>query len=89
MGPIVEQCHSETADKSVTFVKFDFTSDETTAAAKAAAAKHGVESVYSDNEKKTGFMLLIDKTSGEVVGKLTPKDDVAACKAAIDKALGA
>ena len=88
MGPIVEQCHKESADKPVTFVKFDFTTDETTAAAKAAAAQHGVEKVYNENEKKTGFMLLVDAASGEVVGKLTPRDDVAACKAAIDKALG-
>lgn len=88
MGPIVKQCETDYADKNVTFVKFDFTSDETTAASKAAATQHGVDKVYTDNEKKTGFLLLVNATSGEIVGKLTARDDIDAWHAAINKALG-
>lgn len=88
MGPIAKQAKTDYAGKSVAFVTFDFTSDETTAAADTAATEHGVDKVYTDNKKKTGFLLLVDSTSGEVVGKLSAKDDIKAWHAALDKALG-
>ncbi len=89
MGPIVEQAKKDYTGKSVEFVTFDFTSDETVAAADAAAAKHSVDKVYADHKKKTGFLLLVDSASGDIIGKLSAKDDMTAWKAAIDKALGA
>ena len=88
MGPIAKQAASSYADKGVAFVTFDFTSDETTAAAKAAADQYKVSKIYMENEKRTGFCLIVDPASGEVVTKLSAKNDIGEWNAAIDKALG-
>lgn len=87
MGPIVKECTTDYADKSIKFVTFDFTSDEGTATAAATAKELGVESIYSEHEKKTGFLLLYDTESKKVLTKLSAKQDSAAWHAAIDKGL--
>ena len=88
MGPIVKQLTGDYADQSIRFVTFDFTNDETTAAAKAAAAEMGVAGLYSKHAPNTGFLLLYDTKKQEVVRKLVADDNDAKWRAAIDKGLG-
>ena len=88
MGPIVKQLASEYQDKSIKFVTFDFTSDETKAAAKKAAAEMGVAGLYSENAPNTGFVLLYDTKEQKVVTKLSAGDDETKWRGAIDGVLG-
>ena len=86
MGPIAKDTAAKYKDKSIEFVTFDFTSDETKAKAEADAKRLGVEAIYKANAPKTGFALLYDTANSKVVTKLSAKNDVAAWSAAIDKA---
>jgi hypothetical protein len=88
MGPIVKKLAGDYADKSIKFVTFDFTSDETTAAAKAAAEEMGVAGLYAKNAPKTGFLLLYDTKNQKIVTKLKASDDDATWRKAIDGVLG-
>ena len=88
MGPIVKETAANFEGKSIQFVQFDFTSDETTAAAEAQAAKLGVAELYAKNAPKTGFALLYDTESKKVITKLSAQQDVAQWSAEIDKAFG-
>lgn len=69
-------------------MKFDLTSQDTTIAAAAVAQGLGVEEVYGENAPKTGYVLLFDTSSKEVVGKLTKLLSSEEWHAEIDKALG-
>lgn len=88
MGPIVKQLKGEYADKSIKFVTFDFTSDETKAAAKKAAAEMGVAGLFAENAPKTGFLLLWDTKEQKVIAKLNASDDEVTWRSAIDGVLG-
>jgi hypothetical protein len=88
MGPIVKQLEGEYADKSIKFVTFDFTSDETRAAAKKAAAEMGVAGLFAENAPKTGFLLLWDTKAQKVIAKFNASDDEATWRSAIDGVLG-
>lgn len=88
MGPIVKEVAASYADKSVQFVTFDFTSDETKAAAASTAKELGVEGTYKKHEGKTGFALVYDTKNQKVVTTLSAKQDAAAWSAELDKALG-
>lgn len=88
MGPIVKQLSGDYADKSIKFVTFDFTTDETKAAAKKAAAEMGVAGLFAENAPNTGFLLLYDTKEQKVVTKLNAGDDDAKWRSAIDSVLG-
>lgn len=88
MGPIVEQVEASYADKGVEFVVFDFTTDETTAAADRAADAHHVAKLYAAKKPRTGFVILVDPKSGRVVATLSAGNSVDEWNAAIEKALG-
>jgi len=88
MGPIATDAAKNAEGKSIQFVKFDFTSDETKAASAAKAEKFGVADLYKEHAPKTGFALLYDTKSKKVIKKLTASEDVAAWTAEINKALG-
>lgn len=57
-------------DKAIEFVEFDFTFGETEALA-ALAASHGLTRLYEANKGATGFTVLVDAGSGEIVDTLT------------------
>jgi high-affinity K+ transport system ATPase subunit B len=88
MGPIVKQLAGDYADKSSKFVTFDFTSDETKAAAKKAAAEMGVAGLFAENAPNTGFALIYNTKEQKIVTKLTAGDDDAKWRTAIDGVLG-
>ena len=87
MGPIVKELASVYADKSIRFVTFDFTSDETKKAGQAAAKELGVSELYAETAPMTGFLLLYDTKTKKVIGKLNAGDEAAKWRAAIDSGL--
>lgn len=89
MGPIVKELAAANSDKSIDFVTFDFTSDATKAEAKAKAEKLGVAGTYAKNAGKTGFALIYNTKTQEVVKKVTAGDEAAAWQKIIDENLGA
>ena len=73
-------------DAEIERVVFDFTSDERdTPRARAAAA--GIEHIYEPLEGRTGFLLLIDRESGEVLEMVNTSYDRAAIADALDRSL--
>ena len=88
MGPIVKKLAGDYQDKSIKFVTFDFTSDETKAAAEKAAAEMGVSGLYGEHAPKTGFVLLYDTKEQKVVSKFSAGDEEAKWRSAIDGVLG-
>ena len=57
----------------VHFVTFDFTSDATKKTAANLAGKLGIKEIYDKTAPKTGFVLIIDRATKKVVGKLSKK----------------
>lgn len=74
------------ASAPVAFVKFDFSfgpRDET----REAAERFGLEGLYERNKGATGFTVLVDADTGEIVDTLTMNFSEAAMKSAIARAL--
>jgi len=88
MGPIVKELVSSHRDKSVKFVTFDFTSDESKKAGKALAETLGVAGTYAKNAPNTGFALFYNTKSQKVVTKLSAEDETSKWAEAIDTQLG-
>ena len=74
MGSSFEDLQEKFKDDNIEFVKFDLTDKETTANADAKAKQIGISSILEDN-RKTGFILIIDNTTKEILYKLTKKDN--------------
>lgn len=73
-------------DSPIEFVEFDFTFGETEALA-ARAAEQGLARVYDANKGATGFTVLVDARSGEIIDTLTMNFSVADIKGALKRAL--
>jgi len=88
MGPIVAEVSKSFADKSVKFVEFNFTTDETKKQALADAKALGVEGTYNKNAPKNGFALVYDTKKQKVLRRLSAEQDAAAWSKEITKDLG-
>lgn len=74
------------ANDPVAFVEFDFTfgpRDET----RAEADKYGIGDLYERNKGATGFTVLVDYDSGEILDTLTMNFSENAMKSAIARAI--
>ena len=76
------------ADKPVKFVKLDFTLGQRGAVAEKAK-REGLGDVYPDYKGATGFTLLVDADTGEVVDSLTIRHSEKAMRTAIAQAIAA
>jgi thiol-disulfide isomerase/thioredoxin len=74
------------AGKPVKFVEYDFTFGDR-AETRSAAAADGLGAVYDKFARSTGFTLLIDADTGEIIDILTINHSAKAMKAAIGGAL--
>lgn len=70
----------------VEFVRFDFTYGKRAALAQRAEAE-GIADIYADNAGATGFMLLIDRETGDVLARITMQYGQQDIAAAIDRAV--
>ncbi|MEO1718091.1 MAG: thioredoxin domain-containing protein [Planctomycetota bacterium] len=76
------QARAALVDEPVLFVTFDFTDQSTARQAEFLANVTGYETVWGTYERQTGFSLVVNTESGEVVTELrTP--DAAAIEASI------
>ena len=75
MGSSFEDLQEKFKNENVEFVKFDLTNKETTALAESKANQIGISEIL-DNNRKTGFILIIDNTTKEVLYKLNKKDNI-------------
>lgn len=76
MGSSFEDLQSKFKDDNIEFVKFDFTTKETTAKAASKAKQIGISNIFEKNQR-TGFILIIDNSTKKVLYKLTKHDNVA------------
>ena len=86
MGPAVMDTQARYADKPVLFVKFDLTNKKTTNQSALLASALGIGDTFKANQK-TGFALLLDGKTKEVVGKLTVDQSAQQMGATIDNRL--
>ncbi|MCD6544207.1 MAG: redoxin domain-containing protein [Flavobacteriaceae bacterium] len=74
MGSSFEDLQEKFKNDNIEFVKFDLTDKETSAKAEAKAKQIGISEIL-DNNRKTGFILIIDNTTKKVLYKLTKNND--------------
>jgi len=74
-------------DENVQFVMLDFTDRETTATSAEIAASLDLAEIYDANKGKTGFVLLVDADSGEVLDQILSSDDTAGIRTKISGAV--
>lgn len=86
LKPKLAQVLPDFADKPVRFVEYDFTFGQTDAI-RAQADADGVGGIYARVKGATGFTVLIDADSGEIIDTLTMNHSPAAMAAALDDAL--
>ena len=72
LKPNVMELQTKTEGDAVEWVKFDFTSAESTAKSAKLASELGVADIYKNNQA-TVFVLLVDAETKEKVGKLTSR----------------
>lgn len=87
LDPKIEAVKSEFADEAILFTRVDMTDEFTKKQSAFLASLLDLDAVYEKNAPKTGFMLLVDKESGKVLGKLTKKLSKEEIAAAIHKSL--
>ena len=73
--PIMEEAKPEFEGQPVLFVKMDMTNDFTAHQSKLMAARLGLSEIFEKNEGMTGFVLLLDANTNEVLDKITTDDD--------------
>jgi len=70
MGSSFEDLQEKFKDANIEFVKFDLTDKGTTAKADAKAKQIGISNILNTN-RRTGFILIIDNSTKEILYKLT------------------
>lgn len=77
LGPKVKEARSigDLDNKNVLFIKLNLTDKTTSHQAGLLAATLGIGEFYKSNNGKTGFILLINSSTGETVGKITKDMD--------------
>lgn len=88
LEPRLEALVPDFADKPVKFVKLDFTLGQRGAVAEKAE-REGLAHLYPQFKGATGFTLLVDADSGEIVDSLTIRHSEQAMRAAIAQAVAA
>ncbi|MBT8472912.1 MAG: thioredoxin [Marinicaulis sp.] len=76
----------EFSDKPVKFIEFDFTFGQRDEIDEQAA-QEGVSDLYKDYKGATGFTLLIDKDTGEILDSLTMNHSSKAMRSAIAQSI--
>jgi len=75
MGSSFEDLQEIFKEKNIEFVKFDLTDKGTTAKAESKAKQIGISNILNDN-RRTGFILIIDNSTKEILYKLTKNDSI-------------
>lgn len=86
LEPRIEAAQRAHEGAPVEFVRFDFTYGARDALARRAEAE-GIEQAYAENAPDTGFTLLIDRETGDVLARITMRYRQQDIAAAIDRAI--
>ena len=89
LDPKLKTAQTAYLNKPVLFTRFDVSTLSTQYQANLFAHTMGLEKVFKDVGIKTGFMVLIDRETGEVLGQINRGDKPDKIKDKIDKALAA
>ncbi|MBD3616210.1 MAG: hypothetical protein HUJ22_06505 [Gracilimonas sp.] len=73
--PKMAEAVREFEGEPVLFTKMDMTDDFTAHQSKLLASRLGLSEIFEKNEGMTGFVLLIDAESHEILDKITRDDD--------------
>jgi len=87
LDPKIESVKKDYTTKPILFATLDHSNEGSKNQAALLAEALGLNEIYAAQEKASGFMLLINPQSGEVITKLTRDMSEADIKAAFDKAL--
>lgn len=71
MNPKLDEVRPQFAGEPVLFVKFDMTDEFAVEQSKMLAQRLDLTEIFNANEGKTGYMLLIDPVTKEVLATLT------------------
>lgn len=70
LEPKLDEVKRDFEEKGVLFTRFDMTDDFTRTQSRLFASWVGLEKIFEENEGRTGYMLLIDPGTKQVVSKL-------------------
>lgn len=88
LDPRLREIAPEFDGRAIQFVKFDFSLGPNESQ-RRKARELGIEAAYIQNEGATGYMLLIDRTSAEVLASVTMNMDRETIRDTIDNAIAA
>ncbi|MEM9167729.1 MAG: thioredoxin domain-containing protein [Planctomycetota bacterium] len=71
--PLID-ARANVVDKPVLFIEMDFTDRNTSRQSEFLASVAGLESTWAEYERRTGFALLIDASSGSLLEMLSDPD---------------
>ncbi|MEX0661207.1 MAG: thioredoxin domain-containing protein [Balneolaceae bacterium] len=73
--PKMAEAVREFEGESVLFTRMDMTDDFTAHQSKLLASSLGLIELFEENEGKTGFILLVDADTHEILDKITREDE--------------
>lgn len=85
--PHFKDLHDKFDGQPVLFLDFDLTNRSTTTRAGYLASAMKLDKVFNKHAPSTGFVLLIDARTGEVLDRLTKKHDFKAMSSRVRRAL--
>lgn len=88
LEPRLDDVWPEYEDADIERVRFDFTLPHR-APMRARAVEAGIEALYNQLEGRTGFLVLMDRETGEVLETITTEYDREDIGAALDRWLAA
>ncbi len=87
LDPKIESVKKDFATQPILFATLDHSNDGSKNQAALMAKSLGLGEVYTAQEKASGYMLLVNPRSGEIITKLTRDMSEADIKTAFDNAL--
>lgn len=87
LDPKIENVKKDYLSQPILFATLDHSNDGSTNQAALLADSLGLAEVYAAQEKASGFLLLVNPESGEIITKLTRDMSEDEIKAAFDSAL--
>ena len=88
LDPKLKAVQPEFERGKILFVRFDLTNDATKHQAGLLAQALGVGELYEKNAGKTGYLAIIDRASGESIGRINKDHSEADIRASLGKASG-
>ena len=87
MGPVFEEMQAKYDQQPVLYVRLDQTREAGRRQAQYMAHALGMGDIWAEYGGKTGFVLLVDGTTGEVIEKLTHDQSLKAMGASLREAV--